>query len=128
MRLGRIKNPTRYNNGAERAKNTEKMRRYRATPEGRDAARRAAKRAYHNNKHKPKALRRKGQPQPLWPVTERCELCGNAQTHKILCLDHCHATGRFRGWLCDPCNTALGLFRDNPVLLRRAAYYLETPL
>lgn len=40
-------------------------------------------------------------------------------------LDHCHATKRVRGWLCSPCNRALGMLRDDPAVLRAAADYLE---
>lgn len=39
--------------------------------------------------------------------------------------DHCHRTGVVRAWLCVPCNAGLGMFRDNPDALRRAAAYLE---
>lgn len=40
-------------------------------------------------------------------------------------LDHCHATKRIRGWLCSPCNRALGMLKDDPAVLRSAADYLE---
>lgn len=40
-------------------------------------------------------------------------------------LDHCHRTNRVRGWLCSPCNRALGMIRDDPAVLRAAADYLE---
>jgi hypothetical protein len=41
-------------------------------------------------------------------------------------IDHDHRTGEVRGLLCHNCNVALGHFRDNPVLLRRAIHYLDT--
>jgi hypothetical protein len=51
-----------------------------------------------------------------------CAVCEEAEpTH----LDHNHATGEIRGALCVPCNNGLGLFRDNPGRLQRAAAYLR---
>jgi hypothetical protein len=55
---------------------------------------------------------------------DNCELCGCE--HKKIVLDHCHATGAFRGWICDPCNIALGNVKDSPELLRKMADYLES--
>lgn len=52
-----------------------------------------------------------------------CEVC--QQPHKRICFDHCHKTGKFRGWLCGNCNSALGMARDNPDTLRKLADYLE---
>jgi hypothetical protein len=43
-------------------------------------------------------------------------------------VDHCHKTGKVRGLLCTACNRALGLFKDNPAVLRNAAEYLEKHL
>ena len=40
-------------------------------------------------------------------------------------VDHDHATGKIRDFLCAGCNGGLGLFRDNPSFLRLAAAYLE---
>lgn len=43
-------------------------------------------------------------------------------------VDHCHTTGEVRGLLCAKCNKAIGLFKDSPVLLERAAEYLQKKL
>jgi hypothetical protein len=39
-------------------------------------------------------------------------------------LDHDHETGRFRGWLCDHCNRALGHLGDNLPGVDRMMQYL----
>lgn len=61
-----------------------------------------------------------------------CAICETApcgtDTHrkaKNLAVDHDHTTKKVRGLLCDLCNRALGQFQDSPVLLRRAAEYIE---
>lgn len=52
-----------------------------------------------------------------------CQICG--KINPILHLDHDHKSGRIRGVLCHQCNRALGFFKDDPQLLRKAADYLE---
>lgn len=59
------------------------------------------------------------------PKPSRCEACG--QDHPKIVLDHCHETGAFRGWLCDPCNVVLGMVKDNPETLDRLAEHLRQP-
>lgn len=53
-----------------------------------------------------------------------CEICNRVFT-RTPHFDHNHATGEFRGWLCGPCNKALGLFQDLPDNLLAAAEYLR---
>jgi hypothetical protein len=54
-----------------------------------------------------------------------CECCEQKST-RTLHLDHCHDTGRFRGWCCDGCNGGHGI-KDNPELLRKRLAYMERP-
>jgi hypothetical protein len=56
----------------------------------------------------------------------RCAICRREQPDgRALHVDHCHASGRIRGLLCEACNIGLGLYRDDPAVLRRAAGYIE---
>lgn len=60
----------------------------------------------------------------LW---EKCEgkcACCKRKTKKALVLDHCHKTGRLRGFVCNACNTAIGLLDECPIALRRASDYV----
>jgi hypothetical protein len=49
-----------------------------------------------------------------------CVICGEPGNQ----VDHCHATGKVRGLLCINCNTGLGKFKDDPMLLEFARQYL----
>ena len=52
----------------------------------------------------------------------KCEVC---KLKGKICFDHCHDSGRFRGWLCNNCNAALGYARNSPGILRKLAKYLS---
>lgn len=60
----------------------------------------------------------------------RCKIC-NIETTGLV-VDHCHNSGEVRGLLCGNCNKGLGLFKDSPERMERAAQYIietqgETP-
>lgn len=52
----------------------------------------------------------------------RCAVCMEAGKRWV--VDHDHVHGHVRGVLCQPCNTGLGCFRDNPLIATNAARYL----
>ncbi|MEZ4200620.1 MAG: endonuclease VII domain-containing protein [Candidatus Paceibacterota bacterium] len=57
-----------------------------------------------------------------------CPICGKRTiagiTSKVV-LEHDHKTGNIRGWVCDSCNTGLGRFKDDRMLLEKAIKFLE---
>ena len=62
-----------------------------------------------------------------WQSVQTCGICGvefDATVRNRRCLDHDHATGLNRGYLCTLCNFGLGFFRDDPQRLRAAISYL----
>lgn len=63
-----------------------------------------------------------GRPRPL--ICEVCE-SENERRKDVIAFDHCHKTGKFRGWLCDRCNMTIGAAADDPSLLRKLADYLD---
>lgn len=56
-----------------------------------------------------------------------CKICNSH--FETLNVDHNHMTGQVRGLLCEFCNKAIGLLRDNPLICDSAAIYLrdQTP-
>jgi hypothetical protein len=54
----------------------------------------------------------------------KCTICRSVLEMTSLHVDHCHDSGLVRGLLCRSCNVGLGHFRDDPLLLQRAARYL----
>ena len=54
----------------------------------------------------------------------KCAIC-NVYMDKPF-VDHCHKTGKVRGLLCHKCNTALGLFKDDLLIVKSAVKYLKS--
>jgi Recombination endonuclease VII len=57
-------------------------------------------------------------------VAAGCAICGARPADRQMHCDHDHQTGAVRDALCSHCNAALGLFGDDPIILRRAAQYV----
>jgi hypothetical protein len=59
----------------------------------------------------------------------QCEACGvladESKKYGKLVFDHCHESGKFRGWICHNCNLILGKSGDNSMLLEQLATYLR---
>lgn len=81
---------------------------------------------YHREYHRKNSVRHLHGLSPdevrLLPVS--CAICGVGDGKKKLAIDHDHKSQTFRGRLCFRCNAAIGLFRDDPVLLAKAVQYL----
>ncbi len=54
-----------------------------------------------------------------------CKICGREVSGKSAHTDHDHVTRQLRDELCDNCNQGLGSFKDDPVVVRAAAEYIE---
>lgn len=54
-----------------------------------------------------------------------CLICKEPPKARRLYVDHDHVTGQIRGLLHGTCNSAIGLLRDDPLLLEAAAKYLR---
>lgn len=78
---------------------------------------RELERAKHQRK-----IRRSGVANIPEQLGDSCEICGRSND---LCMDHDHETNEYRGTLCASCNMALGMFKDNPELLKQAIKYLS---
>jgi hypothetical protein len=58
----------------------------------------------------------------------RCAICRTDTPRgrrKEWNIDHDHRTGAVRGLLCNSCNGAIGLLKDDPDIIVRAAEYLR---
>lgn len=113
------------------AKRKEYLRKWHEAHPGKKAeyARNSVVRHGENHKDYQRKYQRKyrwrvmNMPQPTRPEPEWCECCGRI-SEKTLHLDHDHKTGSFRGWICGPCNHALGLLGDDRDGVLKALAYL----
>ena len=57
----------------------------------------------------------------------RCAVCNDheADVGKKMFVDHDHVTGKIRKLLCTKCNVGIGMLRDSPDIMERAAKYIR---
>ena len=61
-------------------------------------------------------------------VDFKCPICEKTTIPGLtsrVALNHDHKTGEITGYICDSCNTGLGRFKDDPMVLERAIKYLK---
>jgi len=76
------------------------------------------------SREKKEAQRLRPKKGTLW----QCAICrkmGIVGVNVKVVADHDHYAGRWRGFLCDSCNTGIGRFRDDENILRNALAYLK---
>lgn len=70
-------------------------------------------------------------PEDIWARYQKhdrcCESCEKHESvlGRRLFIDHCHITGTFRGFLCNTCNSGIGLLGDTAEAVAKALRYLE---
>lgn len=67
-------------------------------------------------------VKRAGRPPPK---DSRCERCQNVRK---LRFDHDHKTDKFRGWICNACNCAMGVLGDDIAGMRATILYMQGKL
>lgn len=97
--------------------------------------RRAKRKAYYQKYYAEKGhlwleygRKKRGLPSADRPCPEDslCEACGGPPNGQgKLHLDHCHVSGKFRGWLCHKCNNGFGLLGDTLIEIERRIEYLR---
>lgn len=65
---------------------------------------------------------------PICLRTEREILSETGREKTIWVCEHDHATGEFRGWICDYCNTVIARAKESTGTLERAIKYLKGEL
>lgn len=92
---------------------------------GEQARIKAAKRARENRPRYVYGLSAEDLAELLARQDGKCPICRCELTEANMHIDHDHQTGKVRGILCRKHNNGLGMFDEDPALLRAAADYIE---
>jgi len=55
-------------------------------------------------------------------IPDECQICSSRTR---ISVDHCHTTGKVRGFLCQNCNATLGMAKDDVSRLQKLIDYLN---
>lgn len=108
----------------QRIRNREAVRKYYATPKGREVQRRAMLKTLYG-------ITLEQWEQMFDEQKGLCAICLLPETRTLkgksylLTLGHNHETGKLRKLLCHKCNAGIGFLGESPDRLRAAARYLE---
>ena len=104
--------------------NPERLRAYRAEYRNRPERKRAMRDLYYQRTY---GISADEADEILQAQNGRCAICSTPAPARLasMHLDHDHATGQIRGFLCIDCNHGLGKLRDSADLLLRALVYLR---
>ena len=115
---------------AERVKETSRA----YTEKHKEERNKTSKAWRESNPERNRYLTRKarGLPDPEYPTPDSkiCERCNKLESKMVngepqaLSLDHDHTTNKFRGWICDNCNTGMGKLGDTSKDCFEAACYI----
>ena len=81
-----------------------------------------AKKNHRRKKYAPYGLTEGEYDRMLAEQDGRCAIC---KEQKKLCIDHDHKTEKVRGLLCNHCNVAIGMLKENEKLFLSAVLYLR---
>lgn len=56
---------------------------------------------------------------------KQCNKCAICHKEKPLVVDHMHSTGMVRQLICGICNSGLGMFKEDVVVMQSAIEYLK---
>lgn len=145
-----VKKEGRYRFECKECKNQKARERLKIDPEFREKERLRGKEKYEKNKPKHLAITKRYRDENLpfykdlhlrrtYGITmddknkmresqnNKCAICEVAfESDRHAYVDHCHNTNKVRGLLCHPCNSALGMFKDNIISIERASAYLKS--
>ncbi len=127
----RLREYDRLHSNADYAKNRTAKRAYQRQWYAKNSKKRIAARTKYVKENVLKVLaqarRYRKLPAPTRPTPHSCECCGKPRKQFVrnLALDHCHKSGKFRGWLCGRCNTGIGSLGDTLAGVLKAVRYLR---